>query len=178
VRPQEREAVLREDAPRAQTPKERSQLADLDEDLRSTPIRGKPLPLRIRNFRPTAEGYLASLGGPLPYMVRLREIEALTAEHEQALAVARDRLAADVPRERLADVWRELVVGWSFDDVNELIERHNRWYPVEARLPMDPRRRDYALVNGRDYRLEPLDAEWALARFPAGDSTVRRAAGA
>ena len=77
-----------------------------------------------------------------------------------------------------ADAWRELVVGWSFEDVNELIERHNRWYPVEARLPMDPRRRDYALVNGRDYRLEPLDVEWALARFPAADSTVRQAAGA
>jgi hypothetical protein len=178
VKPQDREAVLREDAPRAQTPKERSQLVDLDEDLRSTPLRGKPLPLRLRNFRPTAESYLASLGGPLPYMVRLREIEALTAEHEQSLAAARDRLAADVPSERLADAWRELVVGWSFDDVNELIERHNRWYPVEARLPMDPRRRDYALVNGRDYRLEPLDAKWALARFPAEDSTVRQAAGA
>ena len=38
---------------------------------------------------------------------------------------------------------------------------------VEARLRMDPRRRDYALVNGRDYRLQPLDAAWALSRFPA-----------
>ena len=168
MRPQDREAVLREDAPRAQTPRERRQLADLDEDLRSTPLRGKPLPLRLRNFRPTADGYLSSLGGPLPYMVRLREIEALTVEHEHALAAAHDRLAADVPGERLDDAWHELVAGWSFDDVNELIERHNRWYPVEARLPMDPRRRDYALVNGRDYRLEPLDAAWALARVPAG----------
>jgi hypothetical protein len=32
---------------------------------------------------------------------------------------------------------------------------------------MDPRRRDYVLVNGRDYRLRHLDAEWALARYPA-----------
>ena len=176
MRPQDREAVLREDAPRAQTPKERGQLADLDEDLRSGPLRGKPLPLRLRNFRPTADGYLASLGGPLPYMIRLREIEALTLEHEQSLAAARDRLAADVPRDRLADAWREVVAGWSFDEVNELIERHNRWYPVEARLPMDPRRRDYVLVNGRDYRLATLDAEWALARFPVEDSAVRQAA--
>jgi hypothetical protein len=30
---------------------------------------------------------------------------------------------------------------------------------------MDPRRRDYALVNGRDYRLRPLDAAWALELF-------------
>jgi hypothetical protein len=32
---------------------------------------------------------------------------------------------------------------------------------------MDPRRGDYALVNGRDYRLAPLDADWVLERFPA-----------
>ena len=31
---------------------------------------------------------------------------------------------------------------------------------------MDPRRRDYALVNGRDYRLPPLDVDWVLERFP------------
>jgi hypothetical protein len=166
MRPEEREAVLR-DVPRAQTARERRELAGLDEDLRSSPLRGTPLPLRLRNFRPDAEGYLASLGGPLPYMVRLREIEALTAQHEQRLAAAHDRLAAEVPAEELADAWRRLVSGWSFDEVNDLIERHNRWYPVEARLPMDPRRRDYALVNGRDYRRQPLDAEWALERVPA-----------
>ena len=166
--------MLREDAPRAQTPRERRQLADLDEDLRSIPLRGAPLPLRLRNFRPDAEGYLASLGGPLPYMVRLREIEAMTAAHEQALGAAYDRVATEVPADAFAEAWRDEVARWGFDEVNDLIARHNRWYPVEARLRMDPRRRDYALVNGRDYRLQPLDAEWALERFPA----VRPVAGA
>jgi hypothetical protein len=32
---------------------------------------------------------------------------------------------------------------------------------------MDPRRGDFVLVNGRDYRLRPLDTQWILARFPA-----------
>jgi hypothetical protein len=166
VRPEERVALLREDVARVQTARERRQLEGVAEDLRSSPLRGRPLPLRLRNFRPSAEGYLASLGGPLPYMVRLREIEALTAEHERALAAERERLAAEAP-ERFDDAWHEVVSRWSFDEVNDLIERHNRWYPVESRLPMDPRRRDYALVNGRDYRLRPLDAVWALERFLA-----------
>lgn len=167
MRPEEREAILREDAPRAQTARERRQLDGIEEDLRSSPLRSKPLPLRLRNFRPLAEGYLASLGGPLPYMTRLREIEAMTAAHEDALESERRRLATELPAERFAQAWREVVARWSFDEVNDLIERHNRWYPVESRLPMDPRRRDYALVNGRDYRLRPLDAGWALERFPA-----------
>ena len=166
MRQEEREALLREDVPRVQTARERRQLEGVAEDLRSSPLRGRPLPLRLRNFRPAAEGYLASLGGPLPYMVRLREIEAMTAEHERALAAERDRLAAEVP-ERFDDAWRTLVGAWSFDEVNDLIARHNRWYPVESRLPMDPRTGDYALVNGRDYRLAALDAEWVLERFPA-----------
>jgi hypothetical protein len=32
---------------------------------------------------------------------------------------------------------------------------------------MDPKTRTYALVNGEDYRRRPLDAAWALRRFPA-----------
>ena len=32
---------------------------------------------------------------------------------------------------------------------------------------MDPRRGDFVLVNGRDYRLRPLDARWVLERYPA-----------
>jgi len=167
VRPEEREAILREDAPRPQSARERRQLRELEEDLRSSPLRSQPLPLRLRNFRPTADGYLASLGGPLPYMTRLREIEAMTAAHEQALDEERRRLASEVPPERFDEAWHEVVTRWSFDEVNDLIDRHNRWYPAESRLPMDPRTGDYALVNGRSYRRRPLGASWVLERFPS-----------
>jgi hypothetical protein len=167
VRPEERDAILREDAPRAQTARERRQAGELEEDLRSSPLRSHPLPLRLRNFRASAEGYLAAGVGPLPYMRRLREIEAMTAAHELELEAERARLSIEMTADRLAGAWHEVVGRWSFDEVNDLIARHNRWYPVEARLPMDPRRRDYVLVNGRDYRLRPLDAGWALERFPA-----------
>ena len=167
MRAEERESILREDAPRPQTARERRQLAGIEEDLRSSPLRSKPLPLRLRNFRPSAEGYLASLGGPLPYMTRLREIEAMTVAHARGLEEERRRLEVEIAPERFAQAWHELVSRWSFDEVNDLIARHNRWYPVEARLPMDPRRRDYVLVNGRDYRLRPLDAAWALELYTA-----------
>ena len=166
MRQDERESILREDAPRAQTARERRELENLHEDLRSSPMRGVPLPLRLRNFRSEPDGYLASLGGPRGYMVRLREIEALTADHEVALHAERSRLARALPPEELPDAWRKVAERWRFDEVNDLIERHNRWYPAESRLPMDPRRGDFVLVNGRDYRRRPLDAEWILARHP------------
>jgi hypothetical protein len=144
-----------------ETPRDRRNLEALEADLRDSPLRGRELPLRLRNFRPDAGSYLASLGGPLPYMARLRDIDALTLEHEQQLAEAYGLLGGD------AEEWTATARRWDFGEVNELIDRHNRWYPAESRLPMDPRTGDYALVNGRSYRRRPLDASWVLERFPS-----------
>lgn len=164
----EREAILGKNVARPETPRERKQLADLDEDLRASPLRGRRLQLRLVNFRPSADGYLSALGGPLPYMVRLREIAEQTAAHEQRLRDAWQALASAAPDEAsFAAAWRAEVGRWPFDEVNDLIDRHNRWYPAESRLPMDPKTRTYALVNGEDYCRRPLDAAWALRRFPA-----------
>ena len=82
-----------------------------------------------------------------------------------------------VAPEQFPAAWQKVAERWSFDEVNDLIERHNRWYPVESRLPMDPRRGDFVLVNGRDYRLRPLDAEWILTRYPLvlGDAAAAAA---
>ena len=41
---------------------------------------------------------------------------------------------------------------------------------------MDPRTKDYALVAGQDYRRRPLDAAWALRRFPASLERARASA--
>jgi hypothetical protein len=165
----DRDAILRQGVVLPETPLERRQREALDEDLRSLPQRGKPLRLRLTNFRPQADSYLAAGRGPLAYMLRLHEIELATAAHETTLAEAWRALAEECDGEpaRFEREWREAAAGWPFDEVNDLIERHNRWYPAESRLPMDPRTGDYALVNGRDYRLRPLDADWVLERFPA-----------
>ena len=164
----ERDAILREGITLPETPESRCQLSGLGEDIRSLADTGKPMRIRLRNFRSSAEAYLASAGGPLPYMLRLRVIEQQTAQHESALAQVWHELAdecAGDPR-RFWLEWSSEAGRWSFDETNELIERHNRWYPVESRLAMDPRTGDYVLVSGSAYRLEPLDAEWVLERFP------------
>ena len=76
--------------------------------------------------------------------------------------------------EEFAREWRATAERWSFAQVNELIDRHNRNFPAEARLPMDPRTRDFVQINGRPYRREPLDAGWILARWPAERSEALR----
>jgi hypothetical protein len=146
---------------------ERRLVDRLDRDLEGSPLRGRPLPRRLRNFSHAVDRYALSLAGPPAHVRRLREIEEEIAAHEQALAAARAQLAVRCCGRELARRWRALAARWRFDAVNELIERHNRWYPVEARLPMDPRTGDFVLVGGAPYRRRRLDAGWILERFAA-----------
>ena len=142
-----------------ETPRQRRGREGLEQDLIDNPVTGRPLRRRYRNFSSDAGAYLASLGGPLPYMTRLREIASLTARYERELAREYETLDPDA--------WRAYVERLDFGEVNELIDRHNRWFPIEARLPMDPATGDFALVNGERYGKDPLDARWVLERFPA-----------
>jgi hypothetical protein len=107
-------------------------------------------------------------------MLRLREIEQRTESHETQLRDVWHSLASEngADARRFREAWLVAVRDHPFDEVNDLIDRHNRWYPVESRLPMDPRTGDYVLVNGRDYRLPLLDAGWILERFPADLSSA------
>jgi hypothetical protein len=170
--------MMRQGVTLPQTPRERRQLEGLAADLQGSPVAGKPLPARLRNFRPGADRYLAALGGPLAYMTRLRRIDTLTAEHEAKLAAAYEELAEKTAgdADAFAGRWRAVAAGWRFDELNDLIAQHNAWYPVESRLPMDPATRDYALVGGRSYRLDPLDSDWILACFPPAPPGAGQAA--
>ncbi len=130
----------------------------IERDLPFNALKGRPLRQRLRNFSVGADSYVASLGGPLPWMVRLRTIDELTQEHLERLKEA----YRETPCER----WPRVAERWDFFEVNDLIDRHNRYFPIEARLPMDPRTGDYATIGGRSYRRRPLDAAWILERFP------------
>lgn len=142
------------------TPPSAAEREKLLGEVEVNPLTGRPQRRRIRRFRPEADRYLASLGGPLPYMQRLRQIDDAIEEHERRLAAAHAEHRDDPAG------WRRVAERWNFSEVNDLIERHNRWYPIEARLPMNPRTRDYVEVGGRPYTREPMDAEWILGKFP------------
>jgi hypothetical protein len=165
----EREAIMREGGVGDPSPLRRADETRLAEDLLGSPLRGRPLRRRLRNFRPDVAGYVSALGGPRPYMARLREIEALIDRHVERLRAARNELASAYAHDSAAleRRWVDLAHEWVFDDVNDLIERHNRFFPVESRLPMDPRTGDFVLVGGERFEREPLDATWILERFPS-----------
>ena len=123
-----------------------------------------------RSLRSTSsvEQYLQA--GVVPrFIERARQIEDATRRHllrlERAYEWTRERHGQDPAT--FAERWRATAASWRFDDVNELIEEHNRWYPAERRLPLNPRTGDYLTIGNRDWQRTPLDAMWILRQFPA-----------
>lgn len=83
--PRDRKAILGEGGIRKPDPRDVARQAALEQDLEGSPLVGKPLPTRLRNFRPSLDRLVSALGGPRAYMLRLREIEVQTAAHEREL---------------------------------------------------------------------------------------------
>jgi hypothetical protein len=167
VDPRTLREIMSQGPTRPETPRERRERELLEADLESSPVRGTPVRQRIRNFRPDSESAVRALSGPTVWMRRLRAIEDAVEQHERQLEEAWRTLADELEEpEAFAAAWREVATNWSFPQVNELIERHNRNFPAEARLAMDPRTRDFVRINGSSYVREPLDSGWILDRFP------------
>jgi hypothetical protein len=175
--PREAKAIMSQGAIRPETARDREERRVLEEELAVSPLTGQPLEQRLRNFRPGADSAIRALGGPTVWMRRLRTIENEVERHEAELGELWLALAEEAnDAEAFSRRWVATARDYSFAQVNELIDRHNRNFPAEARLPMDPRTRDFVKINGRPYERKPLDAQWILERWPADLGAARRAA--
>jgi hypothetical protein len=126
----------------------------------------------------SVEAYLEA-GNPPRWMERLGEIDRGIANVKRRLERAHRALAERHAGEPVvfARHWREIAESWRFDELNELIAQHNEWYPIERRLAIDLRTRDYVLIHGRSYRRPVLDADWVLEQFPASAGPPRPPSG-
>jgi hypothetical protein len=126
-------------------------------------VSGKPLPQRLRLGPVELDRYLAGQLQGLAYMRRLRAIEDEEARHLHELEDAWRALADEANDEAVfAVAWRETAAGWNFARINTLIAKHNAYYPIEARVPMNPRTGTYA----RAWNRGEYGAAWILERFP------------
>ncbi len=130
---------------------------------------GKPLSRRAATTPRTVEAYLKS-GVKPRWMERVVEVDQGIAAERRRLEGAYGALLAEYGRDRAAFArrWRELARSWRFPpELNALIEQHTEWYPVERRLPMNPRTGENVPGGGRSYRRPVLGPEWVLEQFPA-----------
>jgi hypothetical protein len=126
-----------------------------------------------RNFTVTTEERVRAIAsGPPAYVRRKRAIEEL---EEGLVRVVAERSAqafaarADDVRARA----REAVPRRALDRLNDLIARHNRWYPIEADLPMQARTGALLDRDGQPWRPLP-----AVGADDVVERALRRLAGA
>ena len=137
-------------------------------DLDETTGIGKPISSRARMSQRSVEAYLKAGVRPR-WMERVTEIDHAIKMHKQRLARSHRALSEECGEDRalFAERWRAFADRYYFGELNELIQQHNDWYPIERDLPMDLRTRDYVLINGRSYRRPQLTPQWVLEQFPA-----------
>jgi hypothetical protein len=87
-----------------------------------------------RNFTVQLDERVRGLAGPPAFAQRKRRIEDI--EHELVAAVRLMRLPPDGSGLEWEDLLTTLMKK-RFATLNELIVAHNRYYPIEANLPMD-----------------------------------------
>jgi len=110
-----------------------------------------------------------AIGGAPAWSRRLKRIHDLTSIAEALLREEWTALAQTCRgnADRFVSEWSHRAERVSFAELNDLIDRHNRYFPAEANLAMDVHTRDYVGFGGGDYRLKRLGASWVLERFPA-----------
>jgi hypothetical protein len=126
-------------------------------------VKGRPLPQRLQLGPLELDRYLAGQLQGLAYMRRLRAIEDEEARHLRELAEAWLALADDESDDAsFAIAWNDVASAWDFRRINDLIAKHNAFYAIEARVPMNPRTGRYA----RTWRRGDYTVAWILERFP------------
>jgi hypothetical protein len=110
-----------------------------------------------------------AVGGAPAWSRRLKRIHdltlAATAELQADWHVLAKKARGD--RRRFEAAWQQHAERYNFQRINELVDRHNRYFPAEANLPMDIKTLDYVAFAGGDYRRQRLDAAWILGQFPS-----------
>lgn len=114
-----------------------------------------------RNFTISTEDRVRALSiGAPAYAERKRRIEDAEAAWINILLDLHEAMtAAGQPEDAIVAALRKKADTFDFTRVNVLVDKHNRYYPIEANLPMDMKTGGY-LLFGRPWRREaPFDAE-------------------
>ena len=113
-----------------------------------------------RNFTITLQDRVRAAGGPPAYMRRKRMIEDL----EESLLKGIRKLAAKVGDHDRATLVSAVKTHLSADEINRLIGIHNRFYAIEANLPLHPRT-GALMEHGRPWKpLPPVTLEALVGR--------------
>lgn len=118
---------------------------------------GKPLNIISVNFTVPLEKTIMSYAGIPEYIQRAKLVEEKTTKIKSDLKLQYDKLEKRVGNNRIKfnKSWENILKSYNFQDINQLIEKHNLFYPQEANLRMDFDTGEY-LLGSDIWRKTPL----------------------
>lgn len=125
---------------------------------------GRPLPRRGAAAAPSIQG---SFG--LPNRIeRLKRIEGELERQHRRLRTAWTELAMELADDPVAfaERWSERLDRWSFLEHDELVDEHNEWFPIEARLVWNRELDDYRAPFGLPWRKSHVDRAAIASTYP------------
>jgi len=122
-------------------------------DPKSTPPPAETLTPQVNFTLTTEDRVRAVASGPPAYIRRLRAIEDLEEGIVRVLVeTCEEAIAQSLDPEGHA---RSAAPLRALERLNDLVARHNRWYPIEANLPLQPRTGELIDRTGQPWRPQP-----------------------
>jgi hypothetical protein len=121
-----------------------------------------------RNFSlSTSDRVRAAVMGAPAYATRKKSLEDAEERYVRVLVALHDalvaKLGAGADHAAVARALHEKAATFDLKKMNALVVSHNRWYPIEANLPVDLRTGEYLIYGKRWLPEEP----WTVARLIA-----------
>ena len=153
---------------RVDSPRERAIAARIDQAAATDSAVPRPLSIHASPFFLDTAAYLRAAAGAPAWSRRLGRIQRLEGELREHLgaALAEYRRRSDGRPLELASAWRAYVVDLDLSELNDLVDKHNLYYPIEAGLRMQWPSGRYILPEGLQFPLPRLTHEALLAEFP------------
>ncbi len=139
-----------------------------EQAVEGNPLKGGRVHIHTSSFKIGVEEALKALDGPPAWSARLRRIEEwveyTVAEARQAWA----RMALDYYGENggFREAWERYAENVDFKKINALIDRHNKYFPIEANLPCNIKT-GKLMWGGKPFKkMNYFTSQWLLEIFP------------
>jgi len=137
--------------------KERMIREKLESHAFSDKYKGKPLKIRQVNFTVPLEKQILSYVGVPEYVKRAKVVEEKIIKIKLDLKRQYDSLGETSGNnlDSFNNAWDSILKSYDFQEINELIEKHNLLYPQEANLRMDTNSGEY-LLGSKVWKQTPV----------------------
>lgn len=131
-------------------------------------LKGKPLKIRQKNFTVPLAKQVQSYHGAPEYALRARKIEDAIEELMKELSLEYFNMLNEFSNkpEVFAQKWEGLIDSLELNELNSLIEKHNKYYPVEANLHIDRSSGNYLIGATIWKEKEKITKDKLIKRFP------------